>query len=237
MSSLLKPLGFAVAAYSYRRAITPPLPPPNPTDRIFAETLFEKSQRHLSLFMRSFLAILFITEIIVDIVAAYPQSAPPAILQTICPRAAHSDVTSLLKMSPIFLAGLSLTILGAQLRLSCFRTMGKQFTFEVTLRHSHKLITAGPYGYARHPSYFGSVMMISGSVLLMLDEGGWLRQCGVLWKPFGIPVTAFVALSAWTLHSLWARTWLEDANLRERFGKEWEQYRVKVPYRMVPGLY
>ncbi|CAF4350854.1 unnamed protein product, partial [Rotaria sordida] len=37
--------------------------------------------------------------------------------------------------------------------MSVIGTLGAFFTFELTIRSTHKLIKTGPYAYVRHPSY------------------------------------------------------------------------------------
>jgi protein-S-isoprenylcysteine O-methyltransferase Ste14 len=41
---------------------------------------------------------------------------------------------------------------GASLRLWCFKCLQKFFTFNVTVKKDHKLITTGPYSLLVHPA-------------------------------------------------------------------------------------
>ena len=41
---------------------------------------------------------------------------------------------------------------GASLRLWCFKVLNKYFTFNLTVKKNHELITTGPYSYLVHPS-------------------------------------------------------------------------------------
>ena len=45
--------------------------------------------------------------------------------------------------------GIGLVVLGATLRLSCYRTLGKLFTYEVVVQKKHMLVTSGPYSIVR----------------------------------------------------------------------------------------
>jgi len=40
------------------------------------------------------------------------------------------------------------------------------FTFEMSIRKNHKLITSGPYAIVRHPSYVGVILVASGLMLI-----------------------------------------------------------------------
>jgi protein-S-isoprenylcysteine O-methyltransferase Ste14 len=42
---------------------------------------------------------------------------------------------------------------GCIVRLWAYATLGHLFTFELAIRKGHKLVTTGPYVFARHPSY------------------------------------------------------------------------------------
>ena len=114
----------------------------------------------------------------------------------------------------------------------------------------HRLVTTGPYGIVRHPSYTGVLFAYLSMIALMLMEGSWVRQCasfpnhvseiGRYWA-----LTTFIG-SIWisfAMHAIWGvvvtsglmlRASREDKTLQERFGDEWEQYRKIVPSRFVP---
>lgn len=73
------------------------------------------------------------------------------------------------RISPSFLVGLALIVAGASIRYKCYNEMGKLFTFEVSLRKGHKLITTGPYSVVRHPGYTGGFLAMAGSVYTYLS--------------------------------------------------------------------
>jgi len=47
---------------------------------------------------------------------------------------------------------------GVLLRWWAIRTLGKFFTVDVAVHREHRLVTAGPYSWVRHPSYTGLLM-------------------------------------------------------------------------------
>ncbi|KAH7925617.1 hypothetical protein BV22DRAFT_1033772 [Leucogyrophana mollusca] len=141
-------------------------------------------------------------------------------------------------ITPAFLFGSALIISGGILRWSCYRTMGRLFTFEMSLRPGHRLVQSGPYSVVRHPSYLGSVMYMVGVFIVHGARGSWLRQSGVLQS------TAVKGLiGAWVLNvlnlgvSLVKRAPVEDALMKKEFGGEWNEYASRVRYRLIPGIY
>src|SRR4051794_37745232 len=60
--------------------------------------------------------------------------------------------------------GLALTFgllaAGLGLRWWAIRTLGKFFTVDVAVHKEHRLVTAGPYAWLRHPSYTGLLMQM-----------------------------------------------------------------------------
>ena len=69
-----------------------------------------------------------------------------------------------------FLGAVSMVI-GAVIRVQCFREMGKHFTFSVTLLKDHKLFTSDPYSYIRHPSYTGGFLSMAWTSDLVHSSG------------------------------------------------------------------
>lgn len=51
---------------------------------------------------------------------------------------------------------------GTALRAWCFSALGRLFTYEVSIRTSHQLVTTGPYALLLHPSYTGTAMVALG---------------------------------------------------------------------------
>ena len=124
------------------------------------------------------------------------------------------------------------------LRLQCYRTLGRFFTFEVSIRKGHQLVTTGPYNIVRHPSYSGSLLMCIGMILWFTSHGGWVRESGVLGTvPGSIVAFGFVALALCISVSIWQRVPLEDELLRNLFKQEWEHWARRVPYVLIPWVY
>ncbi|KAG6868919.1 hypothetical protein C0993_007693 [Termitomyces sp. T159_Od127] len=70
-----------------------------------------------------------------------------------------------LGFSSLFFIGTFFMALGGFIRYHCYRELGQLFTFELSLRADHKLVTTGPYSVVRHPGYLGVVLCVSGVVI------------------------------------------------------------------------
>lgn len=70
--------------------------------------------------------------------------------------------------------------LGQFLRWSCYRYLGKLFTYEVGVQEEHHLVTSGPYSVIRHPSYSGIMMIITGFLIWQGSPESWMRESGIL---------------------------------------------------------
>ncbi|KAK7458116.1 hypothetical protein VKT23_010024 [Stygiomarasmius scandens] len=91
-------------------------------------------------------------------------------------------ITDALRPSPQLMLGAIMTLIGGFLRSKCYKAMKELFTFELSVRKGHRLVTWGPYTYVRHPSYTGALLAGSGTILsLVVGRGSWAREC--LW-PF-----------------------------------------------------
>lgn len=142
------------------------------------------------------------------------------------------------RITPLWLTGCALMCTGAAIRLWCYRTLGRFFTWELTVKKGHALVKHGPYAVVRHPGYVGSVMIDVGVVLCYSSPGGWYREC-IGWDTLlGKVVTGLWA--AWSLSvlaMLVSRVNKEDAVLRREFGEEWDGYAKRTPYRLLPFVY
>lgn len=141
-------------------------------------------------------------------------------------------------ISPVFMLGLCLSVLGAGIRASCYRHMGRHFTFELTIQRNHKLITTGPYALVRHPSYTGMFIFSAGSLLCLFGSGSYWNAsrmwgCLVGWMLGGF----YVAYRVYVNAVLFARVAKEDEVLRKEFKEEWEQWIQQTPYRLIPLCY
>lgn len=140
------------------------------------------------------------------------------------------------RITPIFLPGTAFLVAGATIRIRCFREMGRYFTFALSLRDNHKLITTGPYAAVRHPSYTGGIMVVLGATLSLMSDGSWWFDGGhgTLWGKF--LAVNFIALSILQIR-VCLRGGTEDAYLKKAFGEQWVQFAKKVPYMYIPGVW
>ena len=90
--------------------------------------------------------------------------------------------------------------------------LGKSFSI---LPEARRLVTAGPYAFARHPLYSVEIITILGTALQFQAPWAWMIALGV------------VAL-------LWIRTQYEERVLAENF-PEYGEYRARTK-RFIPGL-
>ncbi|KIK90964.1 hypothetical protein PAXRUDRAFT_14051 [Paxillus rubicundulus Ve08.2h10] len=152
-------------------------------------------------------------------------------------------LTQISSLSPTFVAGSVLSIMGGLLRTHCYRTLGKMFTFELSIRKEHKLITSGVYGIVRHPGYTGGISVLLGFLLCSLSRDSWLVACSPLSPGQVEPMMANVLRGAWILMfamfgvGLVRRMNNEDAMLEQNFGKEWKEWAKRVPWRLIPWVY
>lgn len=143
-----------------------------------------------------------------------------------------------LKITPVILTGWAATMLGTSLRLWCFRTLDRFFTFEVTLKEGHQLCIGGPYSYVRHPAYTGWILQCIGLALWNGGAGSWARESGFLSTVAGrVVASAFLTVEAYMCLSMVHRCSQEDMLMRDRFGAEWLAWASRVPYRLVPYLF
>jgi protein-S-isoprenylcysteine O-methyltransferase Ste14 len=92
---------------------------------------------------------------------------------------------------------------------------------EVVTDGRRSLLVNGFWGVSRHVNYLGEVLMAVGLALSLgrpLDPLPWLYPL------------YYVLL-------LVPRQWDDDARCAKKYGALWDEYRRRVPYRIVPGLY
>ncbi len=113
--------------------------------------------------------------------------------------------------------GVALFVVGGGLRIWPVFVLGHRFSGLVAIQPGHTLVTKGPYGIIRHPSYLG----------LLINSLGWSLafRSGV-----GVLLTALL------IPPLLARIRAEEILLRTHFGVEYDAYRARTS-RLIPGLY
>lgn len=128
-------------------------------------------------------------------------------------------------------------VLGAIVRVECFRSLGELFTFDLTVHPDHKLVTTRFYGWVRHPSYTGSMMLVCGMALSHFTTGSWAAECA-----FGRGYGMYVMHVIWVLWWWWtasvgvSRARAEDKQMRILFSEEWDNWAAEVPWWFFPGL-
>lgn len=143
-----------------------------------------------------------------------------------------------IRLTPITTLATILVVSGAAIRYWCFREMGRNFTFHVTLLKNHKLVTTGPYSTVRHPAYTGGIFMAIGKVIWYTARGSWLRESVVYQTKLSWLLIAPVMLSIFlTVANIPRRMRVEDEILKREFGREWDEWANAVPYRLFPGVH
>lgn len=112
-----------------------------------------------------------------------------------------------------------LTTTGIYLRWSCYRALGKFFTFNLGVRTDHELITTGPYQYLIHPSYTGQIVLNFGTLLFMKTN-----------------ISLIIALLVYMFVRGNRRIMIEEAFLATHFGDKYKQY-ISRRYRLIPFIY
>jgi len=111
--------------------------------------------------------------------------------------------------------GTTLLLIGAAIRLTAVRTLGRQFTARVYLLDNHELRRSGLYARVRHPGYCGLALLNVAPAISM-----------------GAPA-ALVILTAATGASLSRRVTVEERVLEASLGSEWTTYAGRTP-RWIP---
>lgn len=148
---------------------------------------------------------------------------------------------SMIRDTPItfaFVFGTTLAVMGGLIRWWCYRTLGRFFTFQLSLREGQHIITTGPYAVIRHPSYTAGMVEVIGILILHGSTDSWLRQSGVLNIPgLQVIVVAWLAEVTLLLINVVVRISQEEQLLKSAFRGEWERWAKAVRYRLIPGIY
>jgi len=227
-----------LAALAHHKGVQPPNPPPTKSDRVTKSSLFEVNPRIAGFTMQAFALSLLVLEVISIILLPLKKSNAliGMVVITICP--AEPTSNELTTLPAMFIAGVTLLSIGVLIRIWCYKALGTLFTYEITIRPDHKLVTWGPYAYVRHPSYTGSLFLLSGTVVTTLGASSYANTCGIMTN---FTIRWVLRLwGVWTfyvIYALFSRGPVEDAELKKAFGKEWSDYARRVAYRCIPGIY
>ncbi|KAG2099917.1 uncharacterized protein F5147DRAFT_813804, partial [Suillus discolor] len=119
-----------------------------------------------------------------------------------------------------------------------YRTLGRFFTFELSVRKGHHIVTTGPYTVIRHPSYTAGIIQMTGMVILHGSPTSWLRHSGVLDIPgLKLAVVSWLAVITLLVINIVFRVSEEDEALKSAFRDEWARWAKVVRYRLIPGVY
>ncbi|THU96272.1 hypothetical protein K435DRAFT_966037 [Dendrothele bispora CBS 962.96] len=137
-----------------------------------------------------------------------------------------------------FFLGITIMFLATFLRYRCYQTLGRHFTFEAAILKDHQLITSGPYSVIRHPGFSASLLLSLGIFIVLSSNGSWTRESEALRTSFGqLIAIGYGVVWVAVFGSLGARLPKEERMLKKEFGKQWVDWKNRVPWKLVPGVY
>src|SRR5262249_32391242 len=101
--------------------------------------------------------------------------------------------------------------LGGVLSWTGARTLGRQWRIDACLNPDHELVQSGPYRVVRHPIYTSMLCVLVGT--------------GFTVAPLPVLLLSTMVFMAGTE----IRVRIEDNLLASRFGKQFQEYRSRVP--------
>jgi len=107
---------------------------------------------------------------------------------------------------------------GLVVRLSAIRTLGRQFTYTVSIVEDHRIVDTGIYRRVRHPSYLGTLLCLLGLGLALQN---WISLIILLVVP---------------LAAIRYRISVEEQVLVDHFGEQYAEY-CRRTKRLIPGIY
>ncbi|KAF8199022.1 hypothetical protein BJ912DRAFT_1030037 [Pholiota molesta] len=227
-------------SYFWRIVFTPPQPPASKEERYKSSTLDRPDSYNWRL-MLVYLGVdsMSMLEAASIIVSNYPSLPVSQVLFRYLCKMFPGGQPDQLSLNWYSIAGFVFVSIGALIRFLSYRALGQFFRFEPSMQKNHQLVKTGPYSLVRHPGYTGATLAVLGSLLWAGAPGSWVRESGLLGN---IPATILFAI--WVVRFnivipfiLIPRIPIEDAQLRKRFGKEWDEWAKKVPYALIPGVY
>ncbi|KAG1800444.1 uncharacterized protein HD556DRAFT_1305195 [Suillus plorans] len=237
MASLLKVPFILSSAITQHMSFTPPNVPSSAETipQRFNEQVFTRFIMYGFPIMKTVYWIVSVAEI-VTIVSHTTDSL--SFIQAIAQHAVGHGIHD----TPItfsFILGTTLAVVGGLIRWWCFRTLGRFFTFQLSVRKGHHIVTTGPYAVIRHPSYTAGIIQMTGMVILHGSPTSWLRCSGVL-DFFGLKLAVVAWLAGITLLviNIVFRVSEEDEALKSAFGDEWaSSSKTGSVCVFAPGLY
>lgn len=167
----------------------------------------------------------------------------------------HHNSLSISSVSEKAFAFNLLAILSGALRIWCYQTLEKSFTFGLKVSEDQKLITTGPYTSLAHPSYtamFISTLTLSGALMgpynAFLDaisrrpivNSNLLKSIGLdnpqsIFLMINLTISAYAIIVFSTLLLLF-RIPNEEAMMKAHFGKRYDDFLSKRR-RLIPFVY
>jgi protein-S-isoprenylcysteine O-methyltransferase Ste14 len=120
---------------------------------------------------------------------------------------------------PLFTAGMVIMAAGVALRWWSVAVLGRSFTVQVRVRDGQQVVDRGPFAVVRHPSYTGLMFVFLGTGLAL---GNWIALIVAVVPP--------VAAIVYRIH-------VEESTLSAALGEPYVDYRRRVRFRLIPGVY
>lgn len=117
-----------------------------------------------------------------------------------------------------FWGGQAILVAGSLLRRHCWRMLGEHFTGDVRAAADQPVVTRGAYGFVRHPSYSGALVMYAGIGIAL---GSWASTLLLL----GVAIPAYDY-----------RMRVEERALVAAIGEPYRSY-MRTRRRIVPYVY
>jgi len=253
MSSWIASYGLSVilSAYAYKVGVGTPPPAAKSAlpDRERADNI-DVTPRMMDVFRRTLPYV-----VCINFVVAFLEAAAAFLMAPGNPLQLNSD-NSLKLMAPSLCptnavfnpetqppvmawTGCLLAILGSMFRIWAIRSLGRFFTYDVSIRPNHKLYTDGPYGIVRHPAYTGAIFVHTGHLLFAFGHGTFSSEClhpkfpvifHIIRTPIALQALGIIAMCCW-------RPVTEDKLLKKHFGNEWMEWAGRTRYRLFPGVF
>jgi protein-S-isoprenylcysteine O-methyltransferase Ste14 len=136
-------------------------------------------------------------------------------------------------------------VFGGLVREICHLQLGKMFTWETSILKDHRLITSGPYRFVRHPAYTGMICLSIGYFWFLNAPGTFAKECfiGSTFLPGTLNARSTLGvLYRFLYFTLYAdasvfgvrRSFTEDKLLKQKFGKEWDDWAKRVRWNVLP---
>ncbi|OPY70149.1 MAG: Isoprenylcysteine carboxyl methyltransferase (ICMT) family protein [Syntrophorhabdus sp. PtaU1.Bin050] len=107
---------------------------------------------------------------------------------------------------------------GLAIRTWAVFTLGKHFTWHISIQENQPIISTGPYAFVRHPGYFGAFLTYTGTALFLKT---WLSL-----------VLSVVVL----LFTFLRRIYHEEKVLKRSLGSKYDAY-CKSVKSFIPGIW